>query len=99
VCSSDLSPLFNKEVAAEVKSRGFELLTKRIGYVETRLADHPYLMGGSFTVADAYLFVVLRWSATVGFDLAPFPKIREYMERISKRPGVQSAMKAEGLIE
>jgi glutathione S-transferase len=93
------SPLFNKAVSAEVKDRGFDLLTKRIGYVETRLADSPYLMGSSFTVADAYLFVVLSWSATVGFDLAPFPKIREYMERISKRPGVRSAMKAEGLIQ
>ena len=93
------SPLFNKTVSAEVKDRGFDLLTKRLGYVETWLTGHPYLLGDHFTVADAYLFVVLRWSTPVGFDLTPFPKIREYMNGIAKRPGVQSAMKAEGLIQ
>jgi glutathione S-transferase len=91
------SPLFSKTVSAEVKDRGFDLLARRFGYVEDWLANSPYLMGDQFTVADAYMFVVLRWSAPVGFDLAPFPNIRAYMERISARPGVQAAMKAEGL--
>ncbi len=91
------SPLFSKSVSAEARDRGFELLTKRFGYVETRLAKSPYLLGDHFTVADAYLFVVSRWSAPVGFDLTPFPKLREYMDRIAMRPGVQAAMKAEGL--
>jgi len=93
------TPLFSKTVSAEVKDRGFDLLTRRFGYVENQLAHSPYLMGDHFTVADAYMFVVLRWSAPVGFDLTPFPRIREYMERISARPGVQAAMKAEGLIQ
>ena len=57
------------------------MLTRRFGYVEDQLAHSPYLMGNHFTVADAYMFVVLRWSAPVGFDLTPFPRIREYMEQ------------------
>ncbi len=93
------SPLFSKTVSADVRDRGFDLLTRRIGFVETRLDKSPYLLGDHFTVADAYLFVVLRWSVPVGFDLTPFPKVREYMDRIAVRPGVQSAMKAEGLIQ
>lgn len=93
------SPLFSKTVSADVRDRGFDVLTRRIGLVETRLDKSPYLMGDHFTVADAYLFVVLRWSVPVGFDLTPFPKVREYMDRIAVRPGVQSAMKAEGLIQ
>jgi glutathione S-transferase len=92
------TPLFSKTVSAEVKDRGFDLLARRFGYVEDWLTNsRPYLMGDQFTVADAYMFVVLRWSAPVGFDLAPFPNIRAYMERISARPSVQKAMKAEGL--
>ncbi len=93
------SPLFSKTVAPEVKDRAFGLLTARLGYVETQLANKPYLMGDSFTVADAYMFAIVRWSSRVGFDLAPFPRIIEYMARLSARPTVQAAMKAEGLIQ
>lgn len=93
------SPLFNKAVSLEVKNRALELLTRRLGYVETQLANKPYLMGDSFTVADAYMFVVVSWSNRVGFDLAQFPKIQEYLARIAVRPAVQAAMKAEGLIQ
>ncbi len=45
------------------------------------------------------MFVVLSWSSHVGFDLSPFPMIKEYMARIAVRPAAQSAMKAEGLIQ
>lgn len=93
------SPLFNKAVSLEVKDRAHELLIKRLSYVETQLVNKPYLMGNSFTVADAYMFVVVSWSDHVGFDLAQFPRLREYLARIAKRPAVQAAMKAEGLIQ
>ncbi len=92
------SPLFNKAASEDVKTNARNLLAKRLAYVEMRLADQPYLMGASFTVADAYLFVVLGWSDHAGFDLAPFPKVKDYVARIAVRPAVLAAMKAEGLI-
>jgi glutathione S-transferase len=93
------SPLFNKAASDEIKNYACNLLTKRLGYVETQLANKPYLTGDSFTVADAYMFVVVSWSSHVGFDLGKFPRIKEYMVRIAARPTVQAAMKAEGLIQ
>ena len=93
------SPLFNKAVSPEVKTRAHDLLTRRLGYVETQLVSKPYLMGERFTVADAYMFTVVRWSDRVGFDLAQFPKTKEYLAKISARPAVQAAMKAEGLLQ
>lgn len=92
------SPLFNKAASDEVKNNAHNLLTKRLGYVETQLANKPYLMGDGFTVADAYMFVVVNWSNHVGFDLGQFPKIKEYIARIALRQTVQAAMKEEGLI-
>lgn len=92
-------PLFNKTTPEEVKNNARNLLVKRLGYVETQLANKPYLMGDNFTVADAYLFVVVSWSSHVDFDLAQFPRIKEYTARIAARPSVQAAMKAEGLIQ
>lgn len=91
------SPLFIKSVTPEVKKRAFDMLTSRLGYVEIQLANKQYLMGDTFTVADAYLFVVLRWSKRVGFELALFPRVQEYVARIAARPSVLEAFKAEGL--
>ena len=93
------SPLFNKDTPEETKTSTRNHLTKRLGHAETQLANQPYLMGDHFTVADAYLFVVLSWCKLVGFDLAAFPKAQEYMARIAARPAVQTAMKAEGLLK
>lgn len=93
------SPMFSKDAAEEVKSYARNMLGKRVGYAETQLAEKPYLMGDHFTVADAYLFVVMNWSKHVGFDLGPFPHIQGYLARIAARPAVHAAMKAEGLIK
>jgi len=93
------SPLFNKATTEETKASARNLLAKRLGYVETQLANKPYLMGDKFSVADAYLFTVVNWSNFVGFDLGPFPRINEFMARVAARPKVQAAMKAEGLLK
>lgn len=93
------SPFFNKDATEDTKTGARNHLIKRLGYVETQLARQPYLMGEHFTVADAYLFVVVGWSKHVAFDLSPFPKMQEYLARIAVRPAVQAAMKAEGLLK
>jgi glutathione S-transferase len=54
-------------------------------------------MGDKFTVADAYLFTVLRWSPRVGVDLSKTANVVAYMDRVAARPRVQEALKAEGL--
>ncbi len=92
-------PLFNKTTTDDAKNSARILLSKRLAYVESQLANKPYLMGSSFTVADAYLFVTLSWSDHAGFDLGPFPRIKEYIAKIRIRPAVQAAMRAEGLIQ
>ena len=93
------SPLFNKTASEDIKTNARNMLNKRLPFVEMRLAEHAYLMGANFTVADAYLFVVLSWSAMVGFDLSSYPKIKAYLANIAQRPAVLAAMKAEGLIQ
>ena len=93
------SPMFNKEATEEMKNYARNNLTRRLIHAETQLANTPYLMGDHFTVADAYFFVVMNWSNAVGFDLAPYPYIKEYMARVAARPAVQAAMRAEGLLK
>jgi glutathione S-transferase len=57
------------------------------------------LLGNTFTVADAYLFVMLGWAGKFGIDLAKWPTLQAYQARVKERPKVQEALKAEGLLK
>jgi glutathione S-transferase len=70
---------------------------KRFDYVEKQLAGKEFLMGDSFTVADAYFFVMLTWANHTGIDLNPFPNIASFFDRVAKRPAVRKTLQDEGL--
>ncbi len=64
-------------------SRGF-------GMVEQRLAASPYLAGPEFTAADIImLFPLTTMRLFTPIDLADYPHIRAYLQRIGARPGFQ----------
>jgi glutathione S-transferase len=90
-------PLFRPATPEEFKTQSRESLGKRLDWIDKQLAGKQYLMGDTFTIADPYLFTVLRWSPRVGVDLAKWPNITAYLARVSARPKVQEALKAEGL--
>jgi len=93
------SPLFNPSMPEEAKKIFRERLAARFAYLDKHLAGNDYLMGKSFSVADAYLFVVSNWASRVDVDLAPYAHVLAYRKRVGARPAVQAAMKAEGLIK
>lgn len=88
-------PLFNSATPAEYKAASLERLKQRVAFVAASLAHGPYLLGEQFTVADGYLYTVLNWSKHVGLDLAPWPALTGFMERVGSRPSVQAARAAE----
>jgi glutathione S-transferase len=56
-------------------------------------------MGTGFSVADAYLFTVSRWSPFVGVDITGLANLNAFIARVNARPAVQEALKAEGLLK
>ena len=76
---------------------GDDKIVVRLGLIERHLAQHAYLLGAHFSAADAYAFTVIGWSKFVHLDLAPFPRIGEYLRRIAARPAVREAMRAQGM--
>ncbi len=92
------SPLFNPKISADWKEGATANLVKRFDWLSARLAGKSYLMGDSFSVADAYLFTVLRWCEHLGIDLGKWPVLSAYRERVGDRPQVHAALKAEGLL-
>jgi glutathione S-transferase len=92
-------PIFRPTTPDEYKTISKENLGKRFDWLDKQLAGRAYLMGDRFTVADAYLFTVLRWSPRIEVDLARWPNLKAYVDRVAARPKVREAMQAEGLIQ
>ncbi len=84
-------PLLDPTSPAEAKIYAREKAERRFAYLNSRLESREFLLG-NFTVADAYLVTVLNWSRFVGLDLAKWPAVKSYFERMLKRPDVSKAM-------
>jgi glutathione S-transferase len=91
-------PLFHP-ASDDAKAAARATVEKRLAYIDKALSDgRAYLTGATFTIADAYLFVVTNWTNFVGISLDPYPHVKAYQTRIAGRPAVQAALKAEGLL-
>jgi glutathione S-transferase len=93
------SPLFSAATPVATQQTQRSRLGTRFLFLQDGLIDRAFLMGESFTVADAYLFVMLTWCERFHLDLGLWPILDAYYQRIRHRPAVQSAMAQEGLIE
>jgi glutathione S-transferase len=93
------SPLFKPNTPEEYKTISKENLANRFDWLDKQLAGKDYLMGKTFSVADAYLFVLLNWTKFQSIDLARWPNLSAFQARVGARPKVQEALKAEGLVK
>lgn len=93
-------PLFHSELPLEDwRTAARTKLARALDGLSNELQDRPFLCGERFTVADAYLFTVLNWTYLVKIELARWPVLENYVQRIVIRPKVQEALLAEGLIK
>ncbi|MBO1078183.1 glutathione transferase GstA [Roseomonas haemaphysalidis] len=92
-----MGSMFNPAQTPEWRAAASATLSKRLNWLSEALGDKPFLMGERFTVADGYLFTVLRWAGPVKFDLSPWPALVAFRDRVAERPAVKAALKMEGL--
>jgi glutathione S-transferase len=92
------SPLFYKGVPEEGRDVFRTRLRARFTHLDRHLASNEYLMGRDYSVADAHFFVVSNWAVWVDFDLSPYSAVLAHRQRVSSRPAVVAALKAEGLV-
>jgi len=90
-------PLFHGAEAEKPTAR--EKLDRRFTWTQERLGPQPFLMGDTFTVADAYLLTMVNWMRPAGLDPTRWPGLKEYRARLSQRPSVRAALEAEGLLK
>jgi glutathione S-transferase len=63
--------------------------------IENDLVEGQFVLGDTFSVADAYLFVMTGWLESDHVDMAEFPKVAAHYRRIEMRPAVQRVLAEE----
>jgi glutathione S-transferase len=91
---ANFEPLFGVATDAE-KNIAAAKIMKRFDYVSRDLGTKNFLMGDTFTAADAYMFVMTTWAHHLKIDMPT--NFHAFFARVSKRPAVHAAMKEEGL--
>ena len=91
------TPLFRPDTPEEYKPTVRAQLEKKLHYVNDSLSGNGWISGEHFTIADGYLFTVLRWAHAVKLDMSGLGNIEAYMSRVAARPAVAAALSAEGI--
>ncbi|EKZ5283604.1 glutathione transferase GstA [Klebsiella aerogenes] len=91
------TPLFRPDTPDDYKPTVRALLEKKLQYVDEALKDKQWLNGHRFTIADGYLFTVLRWGYAVKLNMESYANIGAWMAHVAARPSVAAALSAEGL--
>lgn len=88
-------PLLGRETPPEVRAWTVRKYSSRLVYLDDKLKGREFLLD-TFSVADAYLATVLNWTqATPEIDLAAYPNVEAYLERMRRRPSVDAALTVE----
>ncbi|GAB2907156.1 glutathione S-transferase family protein [Paralcaligenes ginsengisoli] len=106
-CNSDLHRTFslvfgpaaftdNADFQAELASKAAARVVFLLGIVDKHLAGKKWL-SGSRSVADPYLYTIIRWAKAKGLDISGLSNLLAFHDRMSADPGVQAALKAQGL--
>lgn len=89
------APLFRPDLSDAAKEATIAAFETKLDFVADKLEGQDYLMGTEFSVADGYLFTVLGWTKYAAIDLARWPAIKAFSDRVAARPAVQAAQHAE----
>src|SRR5512140_3833975 len=88
-------PVLDKTAPPEMKAYVLGKGLSRLDYLENYLKGREFLLD-HFTVADAYLVTVINWTmATPPIQLAKWPEVKTYYERLRIRPSIARAIAEE----
>jgi glutathione S-transferase len=88
-------PMLDRNAPPEMKTYILGKGLSRLDYLENYLKGREFLLD-HFSVADAYLVTVINWTmATPPIELAKWPTVKAYYERLRARPSIARAVAEE----
>ena len=76
-------PAAQRALADSKMSGGYRALE----VMEGQLAQEPFFVGGSYSIADLALYAYTHVAGDGGFDLERFPAVRAWLRRVEAQPG------------
>jgi glutathione S-transferase len=77
----------------DMKAKVTENINANCTMFETGAFQGPFAVGDQFTLADPYLFVATTWVQSDGVNIADYPRLHDFQQRMDTRPSVQKARK------
>lgn len=106
VVSGDLHPAFSPMFASKkyttqsdeasiqaVKDAAYKNIDRQMNFINTFLDGKDYVVGNKKTIADAYLFTVLRWSFMTPKSALEYPNIKKYFELMNEDEWIIKVLK------
>ena len=91
-----LGPLFYKQLPKPGKNVFRKRLRARFAFVEEHLSTRSYLLGSSYSIADAGLYAITSWAPRVDFDIRAYPNLIAHHARVGQRDSVREVHRIEG---
>ncbi|KAL6689691.1 glutathione S-transferase [Trichoderma pleuroticola] len=93
------SPLFNPDMSSKHRERAIKDLGRAFTILQDTLGEKEFLIGQEISVIDCYAWTLLSWTRFFDdVDLAEWPSLVRYRQRILQRPSVQRALEEERLV-
>ena len=83
---------------AALKANAFVALSPLLATLEVRLGSDNFILENRRTVADAYLYVLLRWVDNAPDGLSPYPALNRFRARMEIDPSVARALAKQGML-
>lgn len=92
------SPFFNPFIPEQLKEEVFKPKLKKYFSIEDeQLNNSDFIAGKNFTIADAYLFVMLLWTGKMHIDIKDFKNLSRYFEALKNRKSISQSLSEEKL--
>jgi glutathione S-transferase len=86
---------FDREAPEASKGYAMRQVPGLLAHVDRALAGRSFLVGDTFSIADAYLFWTTILLRRRGIELARFPELERFSHTVAERPAAVETLKAE----
>ncbi len=80
------------EAIATMQRKVPEAMTAHVRMIEDHMLEGLWVLGGDYSVCDAYLFTLARFLPADGVDLRAFPRLADHAGCMGRRPAVRRAL-------
>ena len=96
-------PFFAKPIAKGIVDKVMKTfvnpqLRLHLGWMERELAERPWFAGERFSAADIQMSFPVQAAAARAADMANYPRLQDFLQRIAQRPGYQRAEQRGGAL-